>query len=142
VHPWAIGKCFVALLVLEFEKQLGFFGDTKRELFVVNVVLRAREIPNSSMTFLKDDGGYAIVAFLTHEHLNYKVYNSESEWACYECFRSQKGNICKHQIKVIMFLCLDLTEGTIACYYGPLNGTLNDGFNSMLNPCPILTPFS
>ncbi len=94
------------------------------------------------MTFLEDDGGYAIVVSLTHEHLNYKVYNPEYEWAYYECLRSQNGNICKHQIKVLMFLCLDLTEGTIAHYCGPLNGTLNYGFSSMLNPCPILTPFS
>jgi hypothetical protein len=37
------------------------------------------------VTFLKDDGGYAIVASLKHEDVNYKVYNPESEWAYYEC---------------------------------------------------------
>jgi len=31
------------------------------------------------MTFLEDDGGYAIVASLKHEHVNYKVYNLEFE---------------------------------------------------------------
>jgi hypothetical protein len=31
------------------------------------------------MIFPKDDGGYAIVASLKHECVNYKVYNSESE---------------------------------------------------------------
>jgi hypothetical protein len=51
------------------------------------------------MIFLGNDGGCAIVTSLTHEHMNYKVYNLESKWAYYEYLQSQRGNICKHQIK-------------------------------------------
>ncbi len=91
------------------------------------------------MTFLEDDGGYAIVASLKHEDVNYKVYNPESEWAYYECLQLQKKNISKHQIKVLMFLRPDLTKGTIAHYCGSLSATLNGGLNSMFNPCPIFT---
>jgi len=63
-----------------------FVLNEKQGWFVVNVVICVKEIPNSYVTFLEDDGGYAIVASLTHEHLNYKVYNLESDWAYFECF--------------------------------------------------------
>jgi hypothetical protein len=57
----------------------------KEEWFVVQAILRVKEIPNNFVTFLEGDGGYAIVTFLTHEHVNYKVYNLKFEWAYYEC---------------------------------------------------------
>jgi hypothetical protein len=85
VHPQAIGRCFVALLVSKFEKELGFYPNKKHEQFVINVILHVMEILNNFMPFPMDDGGYAIIAYLTHEHLNYKVYNLESKWAYYEC---------------------------------------------------------
>jgi len=94
------------------------------------------------VTFLEDDGGYAIVASLKHEDVNSKVYNSESEWAYFECLQSQRGNICKHQIKVLMFLRPNLAKGKIAHYYGLLSGTLNGGLSSMFSPCPIFTPLN
>ncbi len=123
-------------------KNWGFFLNKKHEQFVVNTILSAKEIPNSSMTFPKDDGGYAIVTSLTHEHLNDKVYNPKSKWAYCECFQLQRGNICKHQIKIILLLHPDIVKGTIAHYYDSLSGTLNNGLSSMFSPCPILTPFS
>jgi hypothetical protein len=69
------------------------------------------------VTFPEDDGGYAIVTLLKHEDVNYKVYNLEYEWAYCECLQSQKGNICRHQIKVLMFFHPDQIEGIITCYY-------------------------
>ncbi len=94
------------------------------------------------MTFPNDDGGYAIVTSLKCEHVNQKVYNLKFEQAYYECLQLQRGNICKHQIKVLMFLHLDLVKGTIACYSSSLSETFNGGLNNMFNPCPIITPFS
>jgi hypothetical protein len=73
-------------------------------------------------------------------HMNYKVYNLESEWAYRECLQLQRGNICKHQIKILMFFRPDLAKRTIAHYCDLLSGTLNDGLNNMLNPWTILTP--
>jgi hypothetical protein len=46
----------------------------------------------------------------------------------------------KGETYVLMLLHLDLTEGTIACYYSSLSGTLNNGLSSMFSPCPIFTP--
>jgi hypothetical protein len=72
-------------LVSKFEKELGVCPKYETRRFVVHVVLRVKEIPNNFVTFLEDDGGYAIVTFLTHEHVNYKVYNPKSKWAYFEC---------------------------------------------------------
>jgi hypothetical protein len=57
-------------------------------------------------------------------------------------FLVTKKNICKHQIKILMFFCPDLTEGIIMHYFNSLGGTLNGGLSSMLIPCPILSPYS
>jgi hypothetical protein len=46
----------------------------------------------------------------------------------------------KHQIKVLMFLCHDIVEGTIAQYCDLLIETMNGGLSSMFNPCPIFMP--
>jgi hypothetical protein len=51
----------------------GSVPNKEQKQFVVNVVFHAKEIPNNYVTFPKNDGGYAIVISLTHEHLNYKV---------------------------------------------------------------------
>ncbi len=72
-------------------KKWGFILNRKHEQFVVNVVFHAREIPNNSMTFPNNDGGYAFVTSLTHEHVNYKVYNPKFEWAYYELSLVVKG---------------------------------------------------
>ncbi len=54
-------------------KNWGFIPNRKHEQFVVNIVFHAKDIPNSCVTFLEDDGGYAIVASLKHEDVNYKA---------------------------------------------------------------------
>ncbi len=98
------------------KKNWGFVPN-KQEQFVIIVIFHARDIPNNCVIFLEDGGGYAIVTSLKHENVNYKVYNPESKWAYCECLQSQRGNICKHQIKVLMLFCPYLIEGTITCYF-------------------------
>jgi hypothetical protein len=66
-------------------KNWGFVPNKKQEQFVINIVLHARDIPNSCLTFPKDNGGYVIVIFWKHEYVNYKAYNLEFEWVYCEC---------------------------------------------------------
>jgi hypothetical protein len=75
MHPLAIRRCFVRLLVLKFEKELGFVLNRKWERFVINDIFHARDILNNCVTFLEDGGGYAIFAYLKHEDVNDKVYD-------------------------------------------------------------------
>jgi hypothetical protein len=85
VHPPTTWRCFVALLVSEFEKELGSVPNGEHERFVVNIVFRARDIPKRCVTFPEVDCGYVIATSLKHQDVNYKVYNLEFEWVCCEC---------------------------------------------------------
>jgi hypothetical protein len=121
-------------------KNWGFVPNRKHEQFIINVVFHAKDFPNSCVIFPKDNCGYAIITSLKHQDVHYKVYNLESKWAYYECLQLQRGNIYKHQIKLLMFLHHDLT--TIAHYCGLLSETLNSGLNKMVSLCLILRPCS
>ncbi len=94
------------------------------------------------MIFIEDDGGYAIITSLKHEDVNYKVYNPKSNGPPVNVSSCKRETYVKHQIKVLMFLCPNLSEGIIAHYSNSLIGTLNSGLNSMFSPCPTFTPYS
>jgi hypothetical protein len=49
-----------------------------------------------------------------------------------ECVHSQKGNICKHQLKVRRMTRPDIAEGNIARYLGSLRGTARGGFKNLI----------
>ena len=115
-------------------KQHGFVPNLKQEQFVINAVLKAREIPDSCVTLPIAYDGPAIVTSKTNASKMYFVYNPDCEWGCCDCVWALKGNICKHQIKVLMMLHPSLAEGTITRYCGSLAGTTEGGRGNMLEP--------
>ena len=115
-------------------KQHGFVPNLKQEQFVINVVLKAREIPDSCVTLPIACDGPALVTSKTNASKSYSVYNPDCEWGCCDCAWALKGNICKHQIKVLMILHPNLAEGTITRYCGSLAGTTEGGRGNMLDP--------
>ena len=115
-------------------KQHGFVPNLKQEQFVINAVLKAREIPDSCVTLPIADDGPAIVTSKTNASKLYSVYNPDCEWGSCDCLWALKGNICKHQIKVLMMLHPSLAEGTITRYCGSLAGTTEGGRGNMLEP--------
>jgi len=94
-------------------KQHGFVPNLKQEQFVINAVLKAREISDSCVTLPIADDGAALVTLKTNPSKMYSVYSPDCEWGCCDCVWALKGNICKHQIKVLMILHPELAEGTI-----------------------------
>ncbi len=73
---------------------LGFVPNKKQVRFVVNTILH--EIPNSFMTFPEDDGGYAIVASLKHEHgiIRFIIWNLNRPTVnVFSCKREKYVNI-------------------------------------------------
>lgn len=62
------------------------------------------------------------------------VHNPESKWASCDCSCGQRGNICKHQVKVLQLLHSKLVAGTIAHYCGALKGNLEGGLQHLFNP--------
>jgi hypothetical protein len=115
-------------------KQHGFVPNLKQEQFVINAVLKAREIPDSCVTLPIANDGPALVTSKTNANKKYTVYNPDCEWGCCDCLWAIKGNICKHQIKVLMMLHPRLAEGTITRYCGSLAGTREGGRGNMLEP--------
>ena len=113
-------------------KQHGFVPNLKQEQFVINAVLKAREIPDSCVTLPIANNGPALVTSMNNANL-YSVYSPECEWGCCDCMWALKGNICKHQIKVLMILHPELAEGTITRYCGSLAGTCEGGRANMLD---------
>ena len=115
-------------------KQHGFVPNLKQEQFVINAVLKAREIPDSCVTLPIADDGPALVTSKSTASKVYLVYNPDSEWGCCDCAWALKGNICKHQVKVLLMLHPSLAEGTITRYCGSLAGTREGGRGNMLDP--------
>ena len=115
-------------------KQHGFVLNLKQEQFIINAVLKAREIPDSCVTLPIANDGPALVTSKTNASKLYSVYNPDCEWGCCDCVWALKGNICKHQIKVLMMLHPSLAEGTITRYCGSLAGTVEGGRGNMLDP--------
>ena len=115
-------------------KQHGFVPNFKQEQFVINAVLKAREIPDSCVTLPIADGGPALVTSKSDASKVNAVYNPDCEWGCCDCFWALKGNICKHQIKVLQMVHPSLAEGTITRYCGSLAGRVEGGRGNMLDP--------
>ena len=114
--------------------QHGFVPNLKQEQFVINDVLKAREILDSCVTLPIADDGPTLVTSKTDAAKVYSVYNPDCEWGCCDCMWALKGNICKHQIKVLQMLHPSLAEGTIIRYCGSLAGTRDGGRGNMLDP--------
>jgi hypothetical protein len=115
-------------------KQHGFVPNLKQEQFVINVVLKAREIPDSCVTLPIANDGPALVTSSNDPSKFFSVYSPDCEWGCCDCMWALKGNICKHQIKVLMMLHPDLAEGTITRYCGSLAGICEGGRANMMDP--------
>ena len=115
-------------------KQHGFIPNLKQEQFVINAVLKARDIPDSCVTLPIADDGPALITSKTNPSKLYSVYSPDCEWGCCDCMWALKGNICKHQVKVLMILHPSLAEGTITRYCGSLAGTSEGGRGNMLDP--------
>jgi hypothetical protein len=76
----------------------------------------------------------ALVTSKKHPHKRYSVHNPEFEWVFYDCPCTQRGNICKHQVKVLQLLHPKLAEGTITHYCGALKGIVEGGLQHLFNP--------
>jgi hypothetical protein len=118
-------------------KEGGFVDNKKKQDTVVSALLRARSIPETDVTLPTFAGGPAFVTSQTHRHLRYIVYNPEIEMACCNCVHAQRGNICKHQVKVLLMLNPHLAEGTIARFCGREMGKATGGLQNLLTPSGV-----
>jgi hypothetical protein len=129
--------CITALTedVLDhYWKEKGFVDNKKMQDCVVESILKARAIPDDDVTLPIIDGDTALVTSTEHRHLRYTVHNPGSEWGVCNCVWAQRGNICKHHVKVVMMMHPEIAEGTIARYCGHLAGNVSGGLQQLLTP--------
>ena len=118
----------------QYMKENGFITNKKAEQIVRNSIISANKIPDSSVSLPSRPGDPAIVTSSKRAHIRYAVYNPDTEWAVCECVWAQKGNLCKHQLKVLRIMRPDLADGTIVKVCGTLYGTKLGGVSALLNP--------
>ena len=126
----------------DLRKEKGFVDNKKQQDTVVNSILKARLIPDSDVTLPESDGGFALVTSTSHRHLRYTVHNPDSEWGVCNCVWAQRGNMCKHHVKVVMMMNPEIAEGTIARYCGRMAGNVNGGLKQLLTPSRVQYPTS
>jgi hypothetical protein len=112
----------------------GFVSNKKAQCMVINSVMQTNKIPDSCVLLPSEGVGPAYMASAKRGHIKYAVYNPNTEWACCECMHAQKGNFCKHQIKVLRMMRPDLADGMIVKVCGTLYGTVLGGVSALLNP--------
>ncbi len=104
-----------------------------QQLFVVRALLGAGLILDTNVTL---HPMMVVQHMSSHKktHLRYTIHNPTSEWACCNYVNVQHGNICKHQLKVLMLLHPDLAKGIIVQFCGSLKGTSQGGLKNLLSP--------
>jgi hypothetical protein len=107
----------------QYLKESGFISNKKAERLVINSVLQSLKIPNSCVLLPTEAVQPTFVTSSKWPHVKYAVYNPDTQWACYECIHSKKGNLSKYQIKVLLMLKPEFVDGTIVKVCGTLYGT-------------------
>ena len=116
----------------DWSKQNGFVKNKKLRQIMVNSIIQANSIPNDNVVLPLYIGGPALVRSSKRGHIAYAVHNPCAEWAVCECVYSQKGNICKHQFKVLELTRPNLASGKIARYLGSIRGTAQGGMTNLM----------
>ena len=124
----------------DLRKEKGFIDNKKLQDCVVDSILKARAIPDEDVTLPTEDGDTALVTSTSHRHLRYTVHNPGSEWGMCTCVWAQRGNMCKHHVKVVLMMHPEIAEGTIARYCGRLAGNINGGLRQLLTPQRVQPP--
>ena len=120
------------------QKENGFVDNKKMQNFAVTALMKARDIPDADVTLNVLLGNHALVISSKHRHIRYIVHTPAEEWAGCNCIWAQRGNICKHVVKVLLMLRPDIAEGTIARFCGKHVGTVIGGMREPLLRCFVI----
>lgn len=113
-------------------KSKGFKRNVRQEEFISNVVWTAREIPDVNVHLPTVPGHPAIVDSVQTAGRSYTIYAPATTWACCDCPWALKGNLCKHQIRVLQLMKPNLKEGLIVKLCGTKLGTIHGGLHMLM----------
>jgi hypothetical protein len=121
-------------------KNIGFTQNTNIEGFVENSFEKTLKIPNNHVIYDDNHMECVQVCSMSKPGVLYKVYGAFTNWACCTCKNAELGNICKHQVKVMLLHNNSTTivkEQCIELYNTSLPKVCNNFTNEGL---PVLGP--
>jgi hypothetical protein len=110
---------------MQMMKNAGFIKNCKIEELIESSFEKARQIPDEYVIYDEDlTQGFIKVRSMSSETIFYKVYGPNLEWACCTCKKAEMGDICKHQLKIMLLKdkstsnvkeqCLELYQGSLS----------------------------
>jgi hypothetical protein len=112
-HYWYAVQC----------KLYGFVANRNAERIVASAVLRARGIPDHLIRLFPGGQDIAQVMSINHYPQVYTILAPGEEWAQYNCPWADRGNICKHAVKVFQLIHSDVRETDLIRQKGTWRGT-------------------
>ncbi|KAI5060868.1 hypothetical protein GOP47_0023373 [Adiantum capillus-veneris] len=103
-----VSRCHPYYWYQDMLKESGFKENFKIMDIVKNSVARALDIPDENVGFYADDPRHARVFSMSKQLHSYTVRNADTEWATCECDWAFRGNMCKHQVKVMILAGFDI----------------------------------
>lgn len=92
--------------------------------------LQAEKIPDTAVALPASADQPATVQSMSAAGTSYRVFNASSQWASCDCILGLKGQLCKHQIKVLQ-LQSQATARSIVRYCGSLAGSAAGGLQAL-----------
>lgn len=129
-------------------KLYGFGRNKRQEGHVCSAPLRAHAIPDEYIVLNPDGENIAYVASVNNLPKVWTVHSPGSEWAQCDCPVAERGDICKHVVKVFKMLHPHdlLAESTLRGMGTPLksDGNLGSGqqFNGVLSLKPLVVQYT
>jgi hypothetical protein len=119
-------------------KKCGFIKNKVVEHIVKTSVEKATLILHTNVTHGIDDSKKTSHAWMVqsqqHPNMTYKVPLPFTKYVCCTCEWALHGNICKHQI-VVLLKCTSFSKENIIQYFGTWYGFDHEGFVTMFaNP--------
>ena len=83
-------------------KNVGFIKNCTIEEIVENSFEKALKKPDDNVIHDEEHVGFNKVQSMSSPNVYYKVYGSNTQWACCTCKKAEMGDICKHQMKIFL----------------------------------------
>jgi len=113
-HYWYAVQCRI----------YGFVKNGKAEGIVAGAVLRSLEIPDSHVVLYPNGEDLALCASISNFPTVYTITAPNSNWAHCDCPMGQRGNVCKHSLKVFKMINPGISDTLIIRHAGTLRGTI------------------
>ena len=94
------------------------------------MLLQAQKLPDAAVRLPTSADEPAVVQSSSASGTTYGVFNAAYQWASRGCIQGMKGQLCKHQVKVLQ-LQTQATARSIVRFCGTLAGSAAGGLETL-----------